>query len=158
MRGFRDRMISRTSVKDTIQTQASHRFKPTNGASTLALLSTAAVALGGCAEFPRDVQSLLIPTFHRSEIIGFVAGVGTTFAAVPDLVAMVRHRSAAGINPRMAAIMGTFQIVWVYYGLLIASRPVVLWNLIAVLINFASVGAYGYFLRRERSRKHFLSD
>ena len=24
--------------------------------------------------------------------------------------------------------MGAFQILWVYYGLLIASRPVVLWN------------------------------
>ena len=158
MRRFRDGMISRTGVKDTIPTQASHRLVPTNGATTLALLLTAAVALGGCAELARDAQSLLIPTFQRSEIIGLVAGVGTTFAAVPDLVAMVRHRSTAGMHPRMAAIMGTFQIVWIYYGLLIASRPVVFWNLIAVLINFASVGAYGHFLRRERSGRHCLND
>lgn len=26
--------------------------------------------------------------------------------------------------------MGAFQIVWVYYGLLIGSRPIVLWNII----------------------------
>jgi MtN3 and saliva related transmembrane protein len=54
------------------------------------------------------------------------------------------------MNPRMAGIMGVFQIVWVYYGLLIASRPVIVWNMIAVVIMFLSVGAYLYFVRRER--------
>jgi hypothetical protein len=82
-------------------------------------------ALSGCRELvPHDTQSLLIPKLHRSEIIGFLAGFGTTFAAVPDLCAMFKSRSNASMNPRMAAIMGVFQILWVYYGLLIASRPV----------------------------------
>lgn len=48
--------------------------------------------------------------------------------------------------------MGVFQIVWVYYGLLIASRPVIAWNAVAVVINFLSVGAYLYFVRRERKQ------
>lgn len=100
---------------------------------------------------PRDTQSLLFPEFKRSEVLGLVAGFGTTFAALPDLIAMLRRRSSAGMNPRMAAIMGVFQILWVYYGLLIVSRPVVLWNVIAVLVNFMSVGAYFYFVRKERS-------
>jgi MtN3 and saliva related transmembrane protein len=51
----------------------------------------------------------------------------------------------------MTAIMGTFQVLWVYYGLLILSRPVIAWNLIAVLINFLSVGAYLYFVRKEKA-------
>jgi len=79
------------------------------------------------------------------EIIGFVAGFGTTFAAMPDLVAMLRRRSCEGMNPTMAAIMGTFQILWVYYGILVDSRPVIVWNTIAVAINFLVVGAYVYF-------------
>ena len=49
------------------------------------------------------------------------------------------------MNPRMAAIMGIFQILWIYYGLLIVSRPVVIWNIVAVIVNFISVGAYFYF-------------
>jgi uncharacterized protein with PQ loop repeat len=53
-----------------------------------------------------------------------MAGLGTTCAALPDLGAMLKRRSNAGMNPRMAAITGVFQIVWLYYGLLIASRPV----------------------------------
>lgn len=97
----------------------------------------------------RDVQSLLIPRFQRSEIFGFVAGLGTTFAAAPDLVAMFRRRSSVGMNPRMAAILGIFQVLWIYYGLLIVSRPVVIWNVIAVLINSLSVGAYFHFLNKE---------
>jgi MtN3 and saliva related transmembrane protein len=107
--------------------------------------------LFGCQGLvPHDTSSLLIPRFQRSEIFGFVAGLGTTFAAVPDLVTMLRRRSSAGMNPRMAAIIGTFQILWIYYGLLIASRPVIVWNVIAVLINFLSVGAYRHFLRKEK--------
>jgi uncharacterized protein with PQ loop repeat len=101
---------------------------------------------------PRDTQSLLVPEMKRSEVLGLVAGFGTTFAALPDLFAMLRRRSSVGMNPRMAAIMGVFQILWVYYGLLIASRPVVVWNVIAILVNFISVGAYFYFVRREKAR------
>ena len=83
-----------------------------------------------------------------TEIIGFVAGFGTTFAAVPDLVAMLKRQSSEGMNPTMASIMGVFQIVWVYYGFLIDSRPVIIWNVVAVVINFITVGAYFYFARR----------
>jgi MtN3 and saliva related transmembrane protein len=79
-----------------------------------------------------------------------LAGFGTTFAAMPDLIAMLRRRSSAGMNPRMAAIMGAFQVLWVYYGLLIASRPVILWNVIAVCVNSLSVAAYLYFVRKEK--------
>lgn len=112
----------------------------------LAFLFLGAVLLQGCQDLvPRDTSSLFIPRFQRSEIFGLLAGLGTTLASLPDLVDMLRHRSSAGMNPRMAAIMGVFQILWIYYGLLIASRPVVAWNVIAVLINFLTVGAYLYF-------------
>jgi uncharacterized protein with PQ loop repeat len=120
---------------------------------TLGVLLLSVVTLCGCGDLAvHDVQSLLVPKLQRSEIMGMVAGFGTTFAAVPDLVKMLRRRSSAGMNPTMAGIMGVFQIVWVYYGLLIASRPVILWNLVAIMINFLSVGAYIYFVRRERNK------
>jgi MtN3 and saliva related transmembrane protein len=109
--------------------------------------------LSGCQDLtPKDRPSLLDPHIERSELLGLVAGFGTTFAALPDLIAMLRRRSTAGMNPRMAAIMGLFQILWVFYGLLIGSRPVIIWNVIAILVNFISVGAYFYFASKERSR------
>ena len=117
------------------------------------LLFLGVLTLYGCEGLlVTDTQSLLAPTFTRSEILGLVAGFGTTFAALPDLISMVRRRSSTGMNPKMAAIMGAFQIVWVWYGLLIGSRPVVLWNLIAVVTNSFVVGAYRHYSRRERDR------
>ena len=67
----------------------------------LVLLLLSLALLCGCEDLvPHDTSSLLIPRFHRSEILGFVAGFGTTFAAMPDLIAMLRRRSSAGMNPR----------------------------------------------------------
>jgi MtN3 and saliva related transmembrane protein len=120
---------------------------------TLGVVMLSVLMLSGCTglEVP-DTSSLLFPKFHRSEVIGFVAGFGTTFAAVPDLIKMFKRRSSKGMNPMMAGIMGVFQILWIYYGLLIASRPVIAWNLIAVVINFLTVGAYFRFARSERNQ------
>jgi MtN3 and saliva related transmembrane protein len=119
---------------------------------TLVVLVLSAIMLSGCEDLVvRDTASLLAPRFQRSEVIGFLAGAGTTFAAVPDLIAMLKRRSSKGMNPRMAGIMGVFQIGWIYYGLLIASRPVIAWNMMAVLINFLSVAAYLRFAGSERN-------
>lgn len=110
----------------------------------------AGVALSGCEV--QDTASLLVPHLRRSEIFGLVAGFGTTFAAFPDLLKMLRSRSSKGMNPMMAGIMGAFQVLWIYYGLLIGSRPVILWNILAVVVNCLTVGAYVRFSRREREQ------
>ncbi len=125
-----------------------HSFSKTTAFGALLL---SAIAIGGCESLGvHDVSSLFLPRFHRSELVGFVAGFGTTFAAVPDLIGMLKRRSSKGINPRMVSIIGGFQILWIYYGLLIASRPVVAWNMIGVAINFLTVGAYLRFARGEK--------
>lgn len=119
----------------------------------LGVLLLSVMMLSGCEDLVvRDTSSLLFPGFRRSEILGFVAGFGTTFAGMPDLIKMLKRRSSKGMNPTMASIMGVFQILWVYYGLLIVSRPVIVWNIIAVTVNFLSVGAYLRFARRERNQ------
>jgi uncharacterized protein with PQ loop repeat len=117
---------------------------------TVTILALSTLVLFGCADLGiHDTASLLAPRFKRSEILGFVAGAGTTFAGLPDLIGMLRRRSSKGMNPRMAGIMGVFQIGWIYYGLLIVSRPVIVWNMIAVVINLLSVAAYFRFARLE---------
>jgi MtN3 and saliva related transmembrane protein len=127
--------------------------RPATLSASVLLLTT--VTLCGCEALslhPRDVQSLLVPGLQRSEVFGLVAGFGTTFAGLPDLLAMLRRRSSAGMRPRMAAITALFQILWVYYGLLIVSRPVVAWNAIAVCVNLLTVAAYFYFVHRAQIR------
>jgi MtN3 and saliva related transmembrane protein len=99
-----------------------------------------------------DSKKIIKSDVDLKEIVGLLAGCGTTFAAFPDLLAMLKRRSSEGMNPRMGTIMGAFQILWVYYGLLIASRPVIIWNVIAVVINFLTVGTYAYFVRTEKTK------
>ena len=120
-----------------------------NRMAAYALLLVSATILAGCADLAiQDTASLFNPTIQRSEVIGFVAGFGTTFAAFPDLFKMLRRRSSEGMNPTMAGIMGVFQIFWIYYGLLIGSRPVIAWNMVAVLVNLLSVMAYLRFAHK----------
>lgn len=120
------------------------------GVILMAVLLGQIVLLAGCEELTTNTKSILLPNFHRSDIFGFLAGLGTTFAVLPDLLAMLKRRSTQGMNPRMAAIIGCFQVLWIYYGILIISRPVVVWNLIGVCINFFTVFAYRHFVRKER--------
>src|SRR3954447_10631532 len=127
-------------------------MSPSNKAKLL-IVCILLMGVWGCDDLvPRDTASLFIPKFSRSEIFGFLAGLGTTFAAVPDLLSMLKRKSSEGMNPTMAAIMGVFQILWIYYGLLIASRPVILWNVIAMFVNLLSVGAYLYFTSKEKAQ------
>jgi len=122
-----------------------------NWTKTFAVLLPGALVLGGCGSIGiHDTESLFVPSLSRSEIVGFVAGFGTTFAAIPDLVTMIRRRSSQGINPTMASIMAVFQIAWIYYGLLILSRPVIVWNVVGVATNSMTIWAYRSFARRER--------
>ena len=59
------------------------RIRPTFAVSSVSL-----IALFGCQDLmPHDTQSLFFEGFHRSEVVGMLAGLGTTLAAVPDLVA-----------------------------------------------------------------------
>jgi hypothetical protein len=72
------------------------------------------VSLNGCRNLgPLDASSLL-RGFQASDVIGLGAGLGTTSASLPDLIAMLRRRSSAGMNPRMPGIMAAFQILWIY--------------------------------------------
>ena len=63
---------------------------------------------------------------------------------------MLKRWSSQGINPTMAGITTVFQIAWIYYGLLVASRPVIVWNVVGVVTNSLTVWAYKNFSRRER--------
>jgi MtN3 and saliva related transmembrane protein len=117
------------------------------------VLLPSVIALAACEVIGiHDTKSLINPAFSRSDVVGFLAGFGTTVAALPDLLVMFKRRSSAGMNPRMAGIMCVFQFAWVYYGLLILSRPVIAWNVIAIMINGLSVGAYLHFMRKEGSQ------
>ena len=73
------------------------------------------ILLTGCQRPVIDTEKIVRSDTDLPEIVGIIAGFGTTFAAFPDFLAMMRRKSSEGMNPRMGAIMGAFQILWVYY-------------------------------------------
>ena len=125
---------------------------PRFGRRALAVLIPSLISLAGCQHLVITTEKLLQPSHDLTEIVGFLAGLGTTFAAFPDLIAMVRRRSSVCMSARMPAIIGFFQVLWIYYAFLIASRPLIIWSGIAALINLLTVGTYRHFLALERQK------
>ena len=118
------------------------------------VLLISVIMLSGCEGLAvHDTSSLSSPNFHGPRCLALWRVSVRPVAALPDLVAMFRRRSSKGMNPTMAGIMGVFQIVSVCSGLLILSRPVIAWNMVAVVINLGSVGAYLCFAHLEKIRR-----
>ncbi len=71
-----------------------------NGMRPSVLLLLSVLTLYGCEDLIiRDTSSLLIPRFHRSEILGFVAGFGTTFAGRTRLTRNAQAAVKRGDEP-----------------------------------------------------------
>jgi hypothetical protein len=75
----------------------------------LAALFLNLTALAGCAELiPRDTFSKLFSGFNRSDVIGFVAGLGTTFAANAGLGRNAQAPIQRGHEPQDGGHFGHF--------------------------------------------------
>lgn len=68
-----------------------------------------------------------------TESIGFAAAACTTFAFVPQSVRVWRTRSAADISLAMYLILVTGVVLWIAYGWLIRSAPLVAANSVSLL-------------------------
>ncbi|MFC1865949.1 SemiSWEET family sugar transporter [Chloroflexota bacterium] len=65
------------------------------------------------------------------EFLGLIAGVFTTFSIVPQLYRVIKLKSAKEIS-LLFTIFLTFGIfLWLLYGILIESLPIIMWNAIS---------------------------
>jgi len=67
--------------------------------------------------------------------IGFVAGVLTTFSFAPQLVKTLRTRQTRDISGWWLACFIAGLTLWLSYGLLLPSRPIVAANLATLLLT-----------------------
>jgi MtN3 and saliva related transmembrane protein len=69
------------------------------------------------------------------EIIGLVAGIFTTGAAVPQIIKSHKAKTSKDISLIMfsALVFGFF--LWLWYGVSIKSLPLALWNIAAIILN-----------------------
>ena len=67
-------------------------------------------------------------------LLGFLAGALTTIAFVPQLVRSWRSRSVKDVSRGMLTIFCTGVFLWLIYGLLIHSWPVIVTNLVTLIL------------------------
>jgi len=71
----------------------------------------------------------------NAEIVGYGASLCTTLAFVPQVVQIVRSRDVAAISLPMYAVFTAGIALWLAYGLLLGSRPIVVANAVTLLLS-----------------------
>lgn len=75
-----------------------------------------------------------------TEILGFVAAISTTVSFVPQAIKVIRTRNTDGISLLMYALFTAGMSLWLIYGIVIGSRPMMISNLITALLSAIILG------------------
>ncbi len=71
------------------------------------------------------------------EVLGFTAAVCTTVAFVPQLVRVIRLRSAREISLPTFLLFSVGVFLWLIYGLRTGSKPVIVSNIVTLFLSLS---------------------
>jgi MtN3 and saliva related transmembrane protein len=71
---------------------------------------------------------------YLTPIVGFIAAILTTVAFVPQIIRVWRTRSADDISLGMYTLFTLGVVLWLVYGILIDSWPIIFANCITLLL------------------------
>ena len=71
---------------------------------------------------------------YAIEAVGFLAGLLTTAANVPQVITTYRHRSGKGLSFRMLLILSVGLGMWAAYGVLHRAWPLIIFNSISLAL------------------------
>ena len=92
------------------------------------------------------------PPMTTIDVLGFVAGILTTFNAIPQLVRIVRSQSADDLSYVSLIVLCVGLTMWSVYGALLDEVPIILWNVAALGVSGSVLGAKAFFAVRARQR------
>lgn len=72
-------------------------------------------------------------------LVGYVAAFSTTVSFVPQLVRVIRLKSARDISLGMFLFFSWGEFCWLLYGLLIGSQPVIWANAITLALSVSTL-------------------
>lgn len=90
-----------------------------------------------------------------TEAVGYVAGICTTFSAVPQIVKCYKSKSAADLSYLTLGLVETGLILWATYGILDKNYPIIVWNAVSILINTTLVAMKIRYDRSTENNKSF---
>ena len=70
-------------------------------------------------------------------VLGFIAGVLTTAAFVPQVLKIWRTRSARDISLGMYTAFTSGVVLWLVYGLALGSLPIIVANVFTLVLSLA---------------------
>jgi len=70
-----------------------------------------------------------------TDAIGFLAGALTTIAFVPQALKMYTTKSGKDVSARMLLIFSAGVVLWLIYGIMIESVPVILANVVTLILS-----------------------
>lgn len=73
--------------------------------------------------------------------IGFIAGLLTTLSFVPQMLRAWRTRSTADLSLTTIVVFAFGISLWIVYGSIIHSVPIVLWNAVTLVLNLGILTA-----------------
>ena len=79
-------------------------------------------------------------------LVGLVAGALTSSSSVPQVVKIIRSRSAKDVSTLFFVLMSAGVALWLFYGLYLANVALVLWNAVSLVFYLAILAlkhAYG---------------
>ncbi len=69
-------------------------------------------------------------------IIGYIAGICTAWANLPQLIQVIRTKHTKDISRLMYIILNTGVFLWIIYGYFISDYPIMIANTITFLMIF----------------------
>lgn len=74
-----------------------------------------------------------------TEFIGYIAGALTTICFLPQAIKIIRTRDVGGISLAMYTVFATGVALWMIYGIMIGSKPVIIYNAITLPITLVII-------------------
>jgi len=74
-----------------------------------------------------------------TDVIGLVAGLLTTTAFIPQVLKIYNTKSGTDISSRMISMFSIGLVLWLIYGIIIHSTPVIVANAFTLVLALAIV-------------------
>jgi MtN3 and saliva related transmembrane protein len=68
-------------------------------------------------------------------VVGYIAGLFTTLAFLPQVIRSWRTGSTADLSLTTILAFITGTVLWIAYGLQVRSDPIIIWNIITLTLN-----------------------
>ena len=78
--------------------------------------------------------------YEHTTIVGFIAGLVTTSATLPQVWKTFRNKSGEGLSFRMLLTLAIGLGLWIVYGIMSKSLPLIVTNTIVLLLILLLIG------------------